>query len=165
MLERLKHSDAEQIFNNYASKPVPTKYMVWPTHRTLDDTRGFLDYAVKAWDDGVEYSYAIRKGVGQPVMGTWGVRDHNGKLEFGYILADEHWGKGYMTEICKTMMDLLRVMPGVYRIGAFLDAENVGSAKVLERAGLVEEARLAKWHRFPNQGNVPKDCILYNLVF
>lgn len=164
LLKRLKYSDDAQIFNNYASDPEATKFMVWPTHASIDDTRDFLDYAVKAWEAGMEYAYAIREGEGKPVIGTWGVRNASGKLDFGYILARPYWGKGYTTEICKMMLDLLKTKPNVYRIGAFTDAENIGSARVLEKSGLVPEARLAKWHRFPNQGNQAKDCILYNLI-
>lgn len=165
LLQRLQYDDAEQIFNNYASRPEATKYMAWPTHRSLDDTRSFLDYAIGGWDNGTDYTYAIRKGPGEPVMGSWGVMDFGGKLQFGYILAPEHWGNGYLTEVCRVMMGILRTKPGIYRIGTFVDADNVASARVLEKAGLVEEARLKRWHRFPNQGNDPKDCILYNLVF
>lgn len=168
LLQRFEYADAQQIFDNYASRPEATKYMAWPTHRSLDDTRSFLDYAIGGWERGTDYTYAIRTAPGGTVMGSWGAMDLDGKLQFGYILAPEHWGKGYSTEVCKHMMGLLSTragISGVYRISTYVDAENVASARVLEKAGLVEEARLKKWHRFPNQGNEPKDCILYNLVF
>jgi len=51
----------------------------------------------------------------------------------------------------------------VFRVGTFIDAENVASAKVLFKCGLEEEAQLVKWFRFVNQGNEPKDCILFKL--
>jgi len=35
---------------------------------------------------------------------------------------------------------------------------------VLRKCGMVEEARLPKWFRFINQGNEPKDCILFRFV-
>lgn len=165
LLQRFEYADAQQIFDNYASRPEATRYMAWPTHRSLDDTRSFLDYAIAGWEQGTDYTYAIRHAPGEAVIGSWGVMDFEGKLQFGYILAPEHWGKGYSTEVCRAMMRMLRTKEGIYRISTYVDADNVASARVLEKAGLVEEARLKKWHRFPNQGNEPKDCILYNLVF
>jgi ribosomal-protein-alanine N-acetyltransferase len=61
------------------------------------------------------------------------------------------------------MMNLLRKLDGVYRINTLVDVDNIASSKVLLKAGLVEEARLSKWMRFINQGNEPRDCILYRL--
>jgi RimJ/RimL family protein N-acetyltransferase len=61
------------------------------------------------------------------------------------------------------MMRLVNGLPGVYRIGSFVDAENVASARVLLKSGLIEEARLVRWFRFVNQGNQAKDCILFKV--
>jgi ribosomal-protein-alanine N-acetyltransferase len=58
-------------------------------------------------------------------------------------------------------MELLAAQPDVYRIGTLVDAENVASQRVLEKSGLIEEARLTRWLRFVNQNNEPRDCILY----
>ncbi|MEQ9414345.1 MAG: GNAT family protein, partial [Cyclobacteriaceae bacterium] len=55
----------------------------------------------------------------------------------------------------------LIILNGVYRIWTFVDVENTASQKVLQKAGLEEEARLTKWHRFVNQNNQPRDCVLF----
>jgi len=165
LLQRLKREDAEEIFTVYASHPEATKFMAWPTHQSIADTHSFLDYAEKAWDEGQSCTYAIRTGSGHPLVGSIGAQNVDGKIMFGYTIGANYWNKGYATEACKALVDRLRLQRGVYRIHTFVDAENVASARVLEKAGLVEEARLKKWFRFVNQGNEPKDCILYNLVF
>ena len=139
--------------------------MAWPTHHSIADTHSFLNYAIAAWDAGQDFTYSIRQGNGKPLMGSIGFMNNDGKVQFGYSLAPEHWNNGYATEACKALMDTLRLLEGIYRISTFVDADNVASARVLEKAGLVEEARLKKWFRFVNQGNQPKDCVLYNLVF
>ncbi len=164
LLERLKPSDAEEVFETYASRLEVAKYMLWPMHRTLDDTRSFLDYAIRAWEEGSDYTYAIRLGPGQPLIGSIGIMNADGRIQFGYSLGPAFWGHGYATEVVVAMMDLLRTKRGVYRICTFVDADNHASARVLEKAGLVQEANLVKWHRFVNQGNEPKDCLLYRLV-
>lgn len=162
-LHRLRYEDAEEIFYTYASKPEVTRFVSWPTHLSLKDTKSFLRYAINAWDSGTDYSFAVRLKESNRLIGSIGVINENGKLQFGYVFSPTQWNKGYATEVCLHLMGVLRNQQGVYRIQSFVDAENVSSAKVLIKSGLVEEARLARWFRFVNQGNEAKDCILFKL--
>ena len=163
LLSRLRCEDAEEIFYSYASKPEATKYLAFPTHQTINDARNFLTYAVGAWDKGVEYVYGIRLKGDNQFVGSIGVINENGKAHFGYSLSPIYWNKGLATEACKAVVGLLKKEKQLHRIWTFIDAENVASGKVIMKCGLVEEARLAKWFRFINQDNQPKDCILYVL--
>jgi ribosomal-protein-alanine N-acetyltransferase len=163
LLQRLKYEDAEEIFYAYASKPEATKYLSWATHKTVDDTRAFLKYAIESWNYGTDYSYSIRlKNL--VLIGSIGILHEVGKIQLGYVMSPGHWGKGYTTEACSRVLSLLKTFKDLYRIGTFVDAENVASIKVLKKCGLQEEARLEKWFRFVNQDNQPKDCILFRLL-
>jgi len=162
-LRRLRYEDAEEIFYTYASKPEVTRFVSWPTHQTLKDTNAFLRYAINAWDSGTDYSFAIRLKESNRLIGSIGVINEDGKLQFGYVFSSTQWNKGYATEVCLRLMSLLRNQKGVYRIQSFVDSENVSSARVLIKSGLVEEARFVRWFRFVNQNNEAKDCILFKL--
>ena len=162
-LRRLRYEDAEEIFYTYASKPEVTKFVSWPTHQSLQDTKAFLDYATAAWEKGTDYSFGIRLKSNNRLIGSIGVINENGKLQFGYALSPSQWNQGYATEACTRLMGLLRTQAGVYRIQTFVDIENISSAKVLIKSGLIEEARLFRWFRFVNQNNEAKDCILFKL--
>lgn len=162
-IQRLKYEDAEEIFYAYASKPEATRFVSWPTHQSIEETKFFLRYAVDAWTNGTDYSFSVRTQESARLVGSFGVVNEDGKLQFGYVFSPTQWGNGYATEVCKRMMALLRNQSGVYRIQSFVDVENNASAKVLMKSGLVEEARLAKWFRFVNQQNQAKDCILFIL--
>lgn len=162
-LYRLKYEDAAEIFYTYASKPEATRFMSWPTHQSLQDTRSFLNYAVAGWRLGVDYSFAIRLKGSNRFIGSCGAMNDNGKIQFGYVLTPTHWGQGYATEVCIRLMAILKSFPEVYRVSTFVDSENVASVRVLLKSGLIEEARLPQWFRFINQGNEPKDCILFRL--
>ena len=162
-LQKLRYEEAEEIFYSYASKPEATRFMSWPTHRSLDDTNAFLHYAEQGWKSGSDYSYSIRLIRNNRLIGSFGVINENGKIQFGYILSPTQWGRGYATEVCKTMMDLLRQQRGVHSIQTFTDADNKASANVLLKSGLIEESRLSNWFRFVNQDNQVKDCIHFKL--
>ena len=60
MLKRLRYEDAEEIFYTYASKPEATKYVSWPTHQGIGDTRKYVAYAIQAWNRGIDYTFGIR---------------------------------------------------------------------------------------------------------
>ena len=77
----------------------------------LDDTKAFLKYAAEGWKAGTDYSYSIRTQ-GARFIGSFGVINENGKLQFGYIFSPTQWGNGYATEVCKAMMAILTKSKG-----------------------------------------------------
>jgi RimJ/RimL family protein N-acetyltransferase len=160
-LQRFTVEDAEEIFYAYASKPSATRYVSWPTHERLSDTRSYLQYATRAWDQGTDYSFSIRLRQSARLVGSIGALNDGGKLQFGYILSPSQWGRGLATEVCHQFLRQLASENGIYRIQSFVDAENIASWRVLLKCGMVEEARLPGWFRFVNQGLKPKDCILF----
>ncbi len=164
-LHKFRYEDSEEIFYTYASKPDATKYMAWPTHQSIEDSREFLNYAINSWDRGRDYSFAIRLKHTNRLIGSCGMLNEEGKIQFGYVLGALHWGNGFATEATRAMLSQLKHQEGIFRVCSFVDVENIASVGVLKKCGLVEEARLEKWFRFPNQNNEPKDCVLFKLPF
>lgn len=162
ILTRLQLTDAEEIFYTYASKPESTRYVSWPTHATLKDTRTFLLYARNAWAQGIDYSFAVRLKGSNRLIGACGFLNDTGKVQLGYVYGPLHWGKGYATEAASAVVQLLLTLP-VHKIGSFVDVENKASIRVLEKCGFQVEAVVKDWWRFPNQHNQLKDCVLFTL--
>jgi ribosomal-protein-alanine N-acetyltransferase len=162
-LRRLQSSDAEEVFYSYGSKPEAGHYLTWPTHKGLADTRRFLQHVDQTWALGLEFTYGLRLRTENRLIGSLGIQNDDGRMELGYVLSPTFWGQGYATEACTAMVNYLKGLPWVYRIQSFVDAENKASARVLLKSGFIEEARLPKWRRFINQGNVPRDCIQFRV--
>jgi ribosomal-protein-alanine N-acetyltransferase len=162
LLQRLKYEDAEEIFYAYASKPQATKYLSWPTHKSVDETRNYLKYAIESWNFGIDYTYSIRLKTFL-LIGSIGVLHDQGRAQLGYVISPTYWQKGYATEAVAAVIEALKSCTDLYRIGTFVDVENTASCKVLAKCGFMEEARLPKWFRFVNQNNQPRDCILFRL--
>jgi ribosomal-protein-alanine N-acetyltransferase len=163
ILRKLRYEEAEEIFYCYASKPEATRFMSWQTHQSIEDTRAFLQHAGEGWRNGTEYSFSIRHRRDNRFVGSFGIINDYGKVQFGYILGPAHWGKGYATEVCKAVMGVLRSIPEVWEVQTFVDADNTASANVLLKSGLIEDARFPQWFHFVNQGNQLKDCIHFVL--
>lgn len=163
MIQKLRYEEAEEIFYAYASKHEATRFMSWPTHRSLDDTLAFLAYADRSWKSGTDYSFSIRLKSSSRLIGSFGIMNDHGRVQFGYVYSPTQWGRGYATEVCRTMMDWLRNCPAVREVRTFTDAENVASARVLIKSGLIQEGRVSSAFRFVNQGDQAKDCIRFRL--
>ena len=112
---------------------------------SIGDTKSFLRYAIAGWTEwyGIFLFYTIKESA--RLVGSFGVINDNGKLQFGYILSPSQWGNGYATEVCKNHDELAETpRRSVYRIQSFVDVENIASAKVLMKSGLIEEATIAE---------------------
>lgn len=151
------------MFFAYASKPEATQFVSWPTHKSVEETRIYLAYAINGWKMGLDYSYVIRLKPTRQLIGSIGCINEMGKVQFGYILSPTFWNQGLATEACKALLSRLIQSENVYRIWTFTDVDNQASQRVLLKSGLLEEARLTRWFRFVNQGNAPKDCVLFKL--
>jgi [ribosomal protein S5]-alanine N-acetyltransferase len=81
--------------------------------------------------------YAIDRdgGVVVGAAGYLGPPSPDGTLEVGYSIAPEFQARGYATEIVQALVDRAWSVPEVRRIIAHTQRENLGSVKVLERAG------------------------------
>lgn len=162
-LEPLKYEDAAEIFYTYASKEEATKFVSWPRHKSIEDTYNFLHYAKDARAQHRDYSFAIRTRAHTRLVGSIGILNFNGEIQFGYILSPTQWNQGYATEVCKTMLQLIRQQPGVKRIFTYVSPDNVASIKVLAKSGLVQELLLRQHLIFPNQSAIPGDCYRFFL--
>jgi len=64
--------------------------------------------------------------------------------EIGYWLARPFWGRGIMTEAVRVFSEHLLTQENLLRLEALVYEPNIGSARVLEKAGFTLEARFRK---------------------
>ena len=85
-------------------------------------------------------------------------------MEFGYVLARRWWGQGLMTEALTEIAGWVLRQDGVFRVASTCDVDNIGSARVMEKAGLAREGLLRRWLVYPNISDEPRDCFCYARV-
>jgi [ribosomal protein S5]-alanine N-acetyltransferase len=69
-----------------------------------------------------------------------------------------------MTEALSEVVHWALHQPAVFRIGGVCDVANIGSARVMEKAGLVREGLLRRWLGHPNISDEPRDRFSYARV-
>ena len=144
ILRKMTPDDAEAMFA-YASDPEVTRYVTWETHRSIEDSRSFLELALGKYESGEEPDWGIvykgdHRFVGACGIVGW-VTEH-ARAEVGFVLSREYWGRGLMSEAVRTMLSFGFERMGLNRIEARCVAENVASARVMEKAGMTHEGTL-----------------------
>ncbi len=163
-LRKVKLSDAEAIFRQYAQDPEVTKYVSWRAHRDLEETREYVRMCLLAWDVGKAFHWVIERREDKEVIGMIIARAAGEKWELGYVLARPFWGQGYMTEAVKGIIAWALRQKEIYRVWAVSDVDNIASARVMEKAGMQREGILRRWSVHPNISPEPRDSYCYAIT-
>lgn len=165
VLRRPASADAEAVLR-YAGDPRVTRYVGWPTHRTLDDTRAFLAFSDAAWQRWPAGPYVIGVRPAETIVGGTGFTfDSPDCAMTGYVLEHGAWGNGYATE---ALREIVRVAPvlGIRRLYALCHVDHRPSAHVLEKCGFDLEEIRRRHAEFPNLApGVAADTMCYVRVF
>jgi len=159
--------DAEAVFAAYASDPVVTRYLSWRYYTEVEPLRKFLQGVGRMWETGEgggHYGWMLcLRGTDEPI-GSIGVGLGLHGAALGYVLGRAYWGRGLMTEAVRYVSAWALAQPPLFRVWAFCDAENPASARVMEKAGLLREGLLRRWHVCPTISPEPRDCLIYAKV-
>lgn len=136
----------------YQTDPLYLRYYEW-TERTPEDVRGFVQRFMAQQQESprLKFQLAIVLKATEQLIGNCGIRMGSAdarEADIGYELAPQHWGQGYATEAARAMVQLGFTRFRLHRISAWCIAENVGSARVLEKLGMRQEGRLREKEYF-----------------
>jgi [ribosomal protein S5]-alanine N-acetyltransferase len=163
VLRHTRASDADAVFA-YASDPDVTLHMDWATHTDVSQSRAFLAHTETERLAGAEALWAITLAGDDRLIGVIAVRPHGHKADFGYVIARAHWGRGIATEAARAVIDATFRLPEVTRVWATCSIDNVGSRRVLEKAGLDREGILRAWSVRPQKNGIAEDSYCYSIV-
>lgn len=151
LLRRPVASDAQAIFDRYASDPEVTRYLSWPTHRSVAATQAFLAWSDEDWARWPASSYLIfDRDNPDRLLGGTGIAFQSPTLAVtGYVLARDAWGQGFATEALEAMVKL-SARTGVKRLVAVCHPNHRASAHVLEKCGFLLDEERRDQFEFPN---------------
>lgn len=164
ILRPLTMADDEAIYA-YGKDPEVTKYVLFETHASIEDSRIFISSVLDSYANATEPStLAIVIKSENLLIGTIGYLNWekiHKRIEIGYASAREHWNKGYTTEAAQALVDHLFRTTDLVRIEARCEPENIGSWQVMEKIGMRCEGILRK-HVFANGRH--RDMKLYSIL-
>jgi ribosomal-protein-alanine N-acetyltransferase len=145
ILRRFVPEDAEAMFRNWANDSDVTKYLMWPTHGNIENTRKVLAEWDAIYEKPDHYSWAIElKSLGEPIGSIAAVqkRDDIQMVHIGYCIGKAWWHKGYTSEALTELVRFFFEEVGVNRVESRHDPRNPNSGKVMMKAGLRYEGTL-----------------------
>lgn len=144
LLRKLRPEDAADIFE-YASDPETAREVTWEAHRTLDDSKGFLDYVLNKYENRKTSEWGLVFRENNKLIGTcgfvWWKPEHAG-AEIGYALSRAYWGRGLMPEAVNAVIDFAFDKMKINRLEARCNDTNPASEKVMLKCGMKYEGLL-----------------------
>jgi len=145
-IRKLTLQDAEDMFE-YASNPEVTKYVMWETHKTIEDTKNFIHFVLDQYCSANVAPLGVELKETGKLIGTidfvWWRPEHK-SAEIGYVISHHHWGKGICTEAAKALIHFGFKQMDLVRIQARCFVENESSARVMEKCGMLFEGIMRK---------------------
>ena len=143
-IRRWELSDARDLAAALSNKKIQDNLRDGlPYPYTEHDGKEFISAMLSA-NENDTFAFAIT--VNGKAIGSIGAfrqtNIHNKTAELGYYIAEEYWGKGIMTEAVKQLCDYVFSNTDIIRIYAEPFAYNIGSCRVLEKAGFQYEGTL-----------------------
>ncbi len=135
-------SDSEALFR-MRSDPEVMRYIGKTPYTSIEEASQFIGQIQELLQntEGITWAISLK---GKPeligTIGLWRILKAHYRAEIGYMLRREYWGKGYIQEALKTVIEYGFGQLRLHSIEAQIDPLNTVSEKLLEKNGFVREA-------------------------
>jgi len=164
ILREFRENDWPDILA-YQADPLYLRFYEW-TERTPEAVQEFVQMFLEQQQEQprTKFQLAVTLKTNHHLVGTCGIRmasanAHEGDI--GYELSPRHWGQSYATEATRAMVQFGFTELRLHRIWSWCVADNVRSARVLEKLGMRLEGRLRDKEYFKGQW---WDTLLYAIL-
>jgi RimJ/RimL family protein N-acetyltransferase len=142
LLRKPRREDAADLAVAYAD-PEVVRFIGDGSTATLEEVAEGIEEWLERWESwGLSLCSLERREDGR-VLGragflrwdpeTWQIGGD--EVELGWLLAREHWGRGYATEAALALRDWAFAERGLTRLISLIEHDNVRSSRVAERLG------------------------------
>ena len=140
------HKFVPHDFEDYFQLVGNARVMAKITERALPRDEAKTDYENRLSRNSIAQDYGYYKITDTASGAFVGLakleveQAHSKEAELGYILLPEYWGRGIGSRVAKQLVDRARELPGLKRLFAIIDPNNIPSRKILTNNGFVSEA-------------------------
>ena len=135
ILRRYRPEDADELYRYLGTDPEMYEYSGWNPYATLEMARETVQGFIDGYDD--EHTYSWVMDIDDVIVGTIGAYDYkDNQIEVGFSVVKGWQGRGLATAALKKVLEYLTENEGIPCVTAWCAAENIGSQRVLEKAGM-----------------------------
>ena len=138
-LRPFKLSDAQYIYKNWASSENVAKYCTWNAHKSVEESTAYCIAMMKDSRNLDRFHWIIElTETGEPIGDIFARRkpEEPNKAHIGYVIGEEHWNKGIMTEAVEAVLAYLIFVIGFDSVIGEHFPENIASGKVMQKLGM-----------------------------
>lgn len=160
---KLTHDDAPEILKLRGDKKI-MEYIPRPLATSIDEALEHINLINSKIDENIDINWAItEKGSDKciGILGFYRTQPENYRTELGYMILSEYWGKGYVSEAVKTLLDFAFNKLNFHSIEAVIDSRQIASEKVLLKNGFRKEAHFIEDFFYNNEFT---DTVKYGLL-
>ncbi len=137
ILRAVTRQDVPGIFD-YASDPEVSKLLEWGPSKSINETKQVVTEWISNYAQNRVAPWGIVDKKLNKIIGTIEARivmTSPALAELGYCLSRDYWGKGFMVEAIKCVLQYLFTQTDVTEIIAFVRTDNTQSQRLLEKIG------------------------------
>lgn len=153
----LRDHTLEDIYTHHAliSNEEVMYYLQDIKTTTMEESRVNLQAAIEEIESSSRERYYLRiedrlnkEHIGEIGYTVEDIRLNGKHVNLGYFIHKKYWGKGYVTEAVKRLMQYAFLDGDVYFISTGCIKENGGSESVMKKCGMIKEAdnKISEWH-------------------
>ena len=131
--------DDEAAVFALASDPEVARFVRFEAHRTLAETRAFLELVLQHYARGKPFAWAVVRREDERLIGSCGFvseSDERKSAEIGYWLGKPYWGQGYAVEAARALVRFGFEQMGLERVEAKCFVGNRAGQRVIEKLGM-----------------------------
>jgi ribosomal-protein-alanine N-acetyltransferase len=163
ILRPLQPADAPRLAELAADFDIAAGTATLPHPYSLADAEQFIAHVRNDGPNSPNHVFAIVPNDAGQLAGIIGLheqRDYR-RAEMGYWVGKPYWNRGYASEAARRLVRFGFEALGLNRVHAACYASNVGSARVMQKAGLTYEGTLRQHYiRF----GVVHDAHIYGIL-
>lgn len=143
ILRRFEINDAKAMFHNWANDDEVTRFLTWPSHKSIEVSQAVLGEWINnyAADDFYQWAIVLKSNGDEPIGGISVVlhRDDIKMVHIGYCIGRKWWCNGIVSEALMALIEFFFKEVGINRVEARFDPINVASGKVMQKCGMKYE--------------------------
>ncbi len=138
----------------------------WDAYKNNEDAFQMINDWIKEYDSPFSYNWIVElKETGEVIGNICDIKSDvtHETCEVGYCYGSKYWGNGYASEALRGVIEFLIKEVGFRLVEAKHASENPASGKVMEKAGMKQDAilRARRINKYTKRIN---DLIMYSIL-
>ncbi len=136
-LRKYKQEDAADLHQDFGRDPVMFEFSGWNPYATPEMAQQTVRQYIDSYKDKRFYGWAVDwEGFLAGTVGAYDYDPEENSIEIGISIKRSFWGHGFATETLSAVLKYLTENEGIKTVKAWCAAENSGSKKAMEKAGM-----------------------------